>query len=33
MRIDTRTGHATVLGYTHQPYNHGGDILLGSGDE
>jgi hypothetical protein len=33
MRIDTRTGHATLLGYTHQPYNHGGDILLGSGDE
>ena len=28
MRIDTVTGDATLLGYTQQPYNHGGDILL-----
>ena len=27
MKIDTTTGQATLLGYTHQIYNHGGDIL------
>ena len=27
MRIDTSTGQATVLGYTEQVYNHGGDIM------
>lgn len=27
MRIDTTTGQATVLGYTEQVYNHGGDIM------
>lgn len=27
MRIDTQTGHATVVGYTHLGYNHGGDIM------
>jgi hypothetical protein len=25
MKINTNTGHATLLGYTHQYYNHGGD--------
>ena len=33
LRMDTSTGDATVLGYTHQPYNHGGDILLISEDD
>jgi len=28
LRIDTATGDAELLGYTEQPYNHGGDILL-----
>ena len=28
LRIDTTTGNAELLGYTEQPYNHGGDILL-----
>jgi hypothetical protein len=27
LRIDTATGNATLLGYTHQGYNHGGDIM------
>ncbi len=27
LKIDTVTGDATVIGYTHQVYNHGGDIL------
>ena len=26
-RVDTRTGNAAVLGYTHLYYNHGGDIM------
>ena len=26
MRVDTQTGAATIVGYTNQPYNHGGDI-------
>ncbi len=25
MKIDTTTGQATLIGYTHQVYNHGGD--------
>ncbi len=33
LRIDTVTGDATLLGYTHQPYNHGGDILLENENE
>jgi hypothetical protein len=33
LRIDTVTGEATVLGYTNQPYNHGGDILLKNEDD
>jgi len=27
MRIDVDTGVATVVGYTNQQYNHGGDIV------
>jgi len=27
MRIEPQTGVATLLGYTHQYYNHGGDIM------
>lgn len=27
MRIDPATGAATVIGYTHQYYNHGGDFM------
>ena len=26
MRVDIEAGAATVIGYTHQGYNHGGDI-------
>jgi hypothetical protein len=28
MKIDVKTGKATVVGYTNQIYNHGGDINL-----
>jgi hypothetical protein len=27
MKINTRTGQATLLDYTHQYYNHGGEIM------
>jgi len=27
MKIDTKTGDTDLLGYTHQVYNHGGDIM------
>jgi hypothetical protein len=27
MRINIHTGNATVIGYTNQVYNHGGDFL------
>jgi outer membrane protein assembly factor BamB len=33
MRIDTKTGKATVVGYTNKGYNHGGDILLFGGQQ
>lgn len=33
LRIDTTTGDAELLGYTEQPYNHGGDILLLNEDD
>ena len=27
LRIDVDTGEGTLIGYTHQTYNHGGDII------
>ena len=27
MTVDVATGIATLIGYTNQPYNHGGDIM------
>jgi hypothetical protein len=32
LEINVHTGHTEVVGYTHQGYNHGGDILLVNGD-
>jgi len=33
LSIDTVTGQATGVGYTNQPYNHGGDILFENEDD